>query len=338
MPNPVKLSLRLQVVFEKTKILCFGRYAMELPQEAQLIVGNSVIGNSVKVAAGGLALAKLRVNENFKRLQWEEPTAEMMYSGPGPITDNWQVRYFADKFHKSSNTLFFDTYIGKGDLTFVTDDSIGSGETEQTVITRQLTRAKIFRLRGAEEVPAEAGYCVQHGFLPGDQYEDQETFSAGIYIPSLADVTFSVSSNKNAYADYPVARFEEMKLNELPLLARIKSAKATQGILYTKRDVLREGKRDIHHWKGAESLIRRPDGTQDVEWAFIGTPKLVATPSEFHVAMFTKVEANMVGAAKKASVTDDEAVALWDKLLSGLKFRVDSYYLPKNSPVSASKK
>jgi hypothetical protein len=43
----------------------------------------------------------------------------------------------------------------------------------------------------------------------------------------------------------------------------------------------------------------------------------------------------MVGAAKAASLSDDEAVALWDKLLSGLKFRVKvpgapegSYYLP----------
>ncbi|MEN3277706.1 MAG: hypothetical protein V7631_3496 [Massilia sp.] len=55
--------------------------------------------------------------------------------------------------------------------------------------------------------------------------------------------------------------------------------------------------------------------------------------------MFTKVEANMVGAAKKASVTNDEAVALWDKLLSGLKFRVKvpsapdgSYFFSNGNP------
>jgi hypothetical protein len=51
--------------------------------------------------------------------------------------------------------------------------------------------------------------------------------------------------------------------------------------------------------------------------------------------MFTKVEHNMVGAARRASLSDDEAVALWDKLLSGLKFRVKvpgapegSYFIP----------
>ncbi len=61
--------------------------------------------------------------------------------------------------------------------------------------------------------------------------------------------------------------------------------------------------------------------------------------------MFTKVKHNLVGAANKASVTDDEAVALWDKLLSGLKFRVKvpgapegSYYLPKDKPEATSAK
>jgi hypothetical protein len=65
-------------------------------------------------------------------------------------------------------------------------------------------------------------------------------------------------------------------------------------------------------------------------------PKDVANPSEFNAAMFTKVEQNMVGAAKAASVSDDEAVALWDRLLSGLKFRVKvpgapegSYFFPR---------
>jgi hypothetical protein len=105
--------------------------------------------------------------------------------------------------------------------------------------------------------------------------------------------------------------------------------------MYPHRTVLREGKRNVQHWHGEESLIKRPDGVHDFEWGFVGTPKDVANPSEFIVNMFTKVEHNTVGAAKAASLSDDEAVALWDKLLSGLKFRVKvpgapegSYYMP----------
>jgi hypothetical protein len=166
-------------------------------------------------------------------------------------------------------------------------------------------------------------------------YSSQEMVNAGIYIPSLPDVTFSISSNKDAYGDYPPEDFEKTERAELSLLARIKQAQEDQGIHYPSRTVLREGKRDVQHWRGEESLIKRKDGTHDFEWALVGKPRDVANPSEFGAQMYTKVEHNMVGAAKAASLSDDEAVALWDKLLSGLKFRVKvpgappgTYYLP----------
>lgn len=336
-PEPVKLSPRLRALFQKTKILCFGRYAIEVPQEAQLIPGSAVLDSGIEVVSGGLEKARHRADEKMRKIKWEDDTAEITYNGPGPIANSWQVRYFESKYHKEDNALFFDTYVSKDQLTFVLDDSISKGETESTVIARQLARAESLRLRAAEEIPAEPGFCIEHGFMPSDRYVAQETISAGIYLPSLPDVTFSISSNKDAYADYNKARFEEMKRNELPLLARIKDAQKTQGASYPKRDVLREGKRDVQHWKGEESLIRRPDGTHDFEWAFVGTPTDVANPSSFGVAMFTKVKNNLVGAADKASVSDDEAVALWDRLLSSLKFRVKvpgapegSYYLPND--------
>ena len=69
--------------------------------------------------------------------------------------------------------------------------------------------------------------------------------------------------------------------------------------------------------------MRRPDGTQDFEWMFIGeNGGSVARPGNLSVSMRTKVEADRIGAAKALSLNDDEAIALWDKLLDGLKFRV----------------
>lgn len=86
---------------------------------------------------------------------------------------------------------------------------------------------------------------------------------------------------------------------------------------------LREGKKKVHDWDGEESLVRRPDGTQDFEWMFIGeNGGSVARPGNLSVSMRTKVEADRIGAAKALSLNDDEAIALWDKLLDGLKFRV----------------
>lgn len=342
-PAPVKLSPRLQALFEKTKILCFGRYAIEVPQEAQLDWGGASFPSKVEIVLGDLEKAKAHADERIKKVKWQHDTAEITYGGLGPINDSWQIRYFEDKYAKEDNSLFVYTYISKGNLTFVVGDAIEKGESENTVLARQLSKAKSLRLRAAEEIPAEPGFCIEHGFMLGNQYDDQEMVNAGIYLPSLPDVTFSISSNKDAYADIDKAEFERTERNKLSLLTRIKSAQEIQGVLYPKRDVLREGKRNVQHWKGEESLIRRPDGTHDFEWAFVGTPRDVANPSEFHAAMFSKVADNMVGAARKASVSDDEAVALWDKLLSGLKFRVKvpgapegSYFIPPGKSDTAA--
>jgi hypothetical protein len=331
-PDPVKLSSRLEELFSKSKILCFGRFAIEVPQEATLSWGSI---NDIEIFVGGLEEAKLRVKSKTFDLRRKADTAAITYEGPGPIEDSWQLRYYEDAASKKYGLHFFGTYISKGGFTFMLGDATGAGETENIVVTRQHELAKSLRLRNADEIPKEPGFCIEHAFMTDARYADQETVSVGINIPSLPDVTFSLSSNKNAYADYDKEDFERMRRDELPLLARIKQAQKVQGGFYPHRDVLREGKRDVQHWHGEESLFKRADGTHDFEWSFVGTPKDVANPSEFHVAMFTKVEDNMVGAAKAASVSDDEAVALWDKLISGLKFRVKvpgapegSYYFP----------
>ncbi|WP_426174626.1 T6SS immunity protein Tli4 family protein [Massilia sp. TWR1-2-2] len=344
MPESVKLSPRLQLLFAKTKLVCFGRYAVEVPLEAELITGSVGLPALVKTMNGGQEASKVWVAGDIAKIKADNNTAEIVYNGRGPVDASWQLRYFEDEYNKKRGALYFQTYINKGDITFLIDDSVRlekkfdeKMDTESAAARRQAVLATNLRLRAEDEVPAESGFCIKHAFIPEKLYSDQETASAGLFLPSVPDVTFSISSNKDAYGDYPPAEFEKYK-KELSLLSRIKQAKTDQGMHYPSRTVLREGERNVQHWHGEESLIKRADGVHDFEWAFVGTPRDVANPSEFGVTMFTKVEHNTVGAAKSASVTDDEAVALWDKLLSGLKFRVKvpgasegSYHLqPKN--------
>jgi hypothetical protein len=329
-PEAVQLSSRLSKLFAKTKLVCFGRYALEVPQEAQLIWGSASFPSEVEVFSGGLDAGKQRIEDDIAKLKEDDKTVEITYNQAGPIENSWQIRYYPGKNAKSVGLYFFNTYINKGELTFVLSGSL-KHQTEEAAAARQAMRAKSLRLRTPDEIPAEPGYCIEHGFMTGTSYEDQEMVNVGIVIPSLPDVSFSVSSNKNAYGDYTPEEFEKIQRPKLSLLARIKEAQDDQGIHYPNRTILREGKRNVQHWHGEESLIRRKDGTHDFEWALVGTPRDVANPSEFSAQMFTKVEHNTVGAAKSASLSDDEAVALWDKLLSGLKFRVKVPGVPEGS-------
>lgn len=329
-PEPIKSSPRLSSLFSKTKLVCFGRYAIEVPQEAQLVMGTVGAPSNVEVIDGDFETNRHRIAADIAKIK-EGDTASVMYSGIGPIEFSWQVRYFESDFLKKEGALYFKTYLSKNDLTFFYGGAIqDENDSEAAAIARQATLARNLRLRSADEVPHEPGFCIKNGFVAIALYAEQEMASAGLFLPSLPDVTFSIHSNKDAYGDYPPDEFDKYK-PELSLLYRIEQAKKEQGMHYPSRTVLREGKRDVQHWHGEESLIRRADGVHDFEWAFVGTPRDVANPSEFGVTMFTKVQHDTVGAAKAASVTDEEALALWDKLLSGLKFRVKVPGAPEGS-------
>ena len=344
-PEPLKMSNRLQTLFAKTKLVCFGRYAMEVPQEAELLIGETWIPSPLKIYDGDINDMQARANAQLEKLKREKRTSEVQYDGTGPGPETWQIRFFESEYHKEDGTLYFFTFIHRNGHIFVTSDAAGATRSESQTAERQASFFKRLRIRSADEMPREPGYCVKHAFISHSTYGEQELINAGIFLPSLPDVSFSVSSNKNAYMDYDKEEFEKRWRLELSLLGRIEAAKKGQPLTYPHRDVLREGKRDVHHWHGEESLYKRKDGTHDFEWALVGTPQDVANPSEFNAQMYSKVAHNTVGAAPNASLTDDEAVALFDRLLAGLKFRVKvpgapegSYYFPENKPATGQAK
>lgn len=330
MSENINENMRLTKLFSKTKLSCFGRYAIEVPKETELILGSSTID----VEKYDFKNLHLKIKNDIQKILFENDTAEIIYKKEGPIENSWQIRYYESKFFKEDKFLFFRTFINKGDYTFIIGDAVSDGKTEEDIANKQNFTAKNIRLRDTDEVPSDPGLCLEHGFLAEQIYESQEIDNAGLYLPSFPDVTFSISSNKDAYGDYPPAQFETEMREKLSLLNRIQGAKDIQGSNYPERTLLREGKRTVQHWKGEESLIRRVNGVHDFEWAMVGKPGDIANPSVLEVKMYTKVAHNMVGAAEAASLTDDEAIALWDKLLSGLKFRVKvpgappgSYYI-----------
>ena len=329
MPEPVQMSNRLQRLFSKTKLLCFGRYALEVPVEAQILfgrIGDVTIFNDHPDNMEEIAVAALA------KLKREDRTMKVIYSGEGPVSDSWQIRYFDDDESEKLGWLMYQTYLHKGHHIFSRRDIVGHDEKgDVPVAARQRAFAHSLRLRADDEIPRDPGFCIPHAFLAESTYAEQEMTSAGLFIPSLPDVSFSIHSNKDAYADYKKEEFNTIWRAKLSLIGRINEAKKDQPFTYPSHTLLRQGKRDVHHWHGEESLIKRKDGSHDFEWALVGTPLDVANPSVFNAVMYSKVEHNKVGAAREASLSDDEAVALFDRLLAGFKFRVQVPGAPEGS-------
>lgn len=318
-------------LFSTTKLLCFGRYAIEVPKESDMLWGLVSFPSKISVVSSSHKAIKGYMDEDVDRIMDANDTAEVVFSGLSPMGIGWQLDYYEGKYEKRDGALFSRNYIELDENIYFLTAAKRHDESKESFLTRLFERANSLRTRAPNEVPTSPGYCIEHGFMKNDRYDSQEIVAAGLSLPSFPDVTFSVTSNKNAYGDYSLAEFDSHLRGKLSLLSRIKQAKEEQGSHYPKRTILREGDRTVQHWKGEESLIRRTDGTHDFEWAFVGRPKDVANPSEFSVQMFTKVAHNTVGAAEKSSLTDDEAIALWDKLLSGLKFRVKVPGAPEGS-------
>ncbi len=321
---------KISVLFNERKLSCFGRYAFYIPKISQIVWGATSFPSRISVISSSRSTMEQLVLEDVARIRRANDTAEVIFSGPGRDGLGWRLDYYEDKYAKRDGALYSRSYIELGNNIFLLSAAKAKSESEVLFLERQFRRAKSIVLAD-HDIHADPGFCVEHGFIRQNTYDHQEIVAIGLHLPSYPDVKFSITSNKDAYADYSPEEFDGRIREELSLLSRIKHAKDEQGSNYPARVVLREGPRNVNHWKGEESLIRRADGTHDFEWAYVGRPGDVAYPPEFSVQMFTKVANNMIGAAEKASLTDDEAVALWDKLLSSLKFRVKVPGAPEGS-------
>ena len=171
------------------------------------------------------------------------------------------------------------------------------------------------RSRLPSEIPPEPGVCLDLGFIADDSGKFQEIFGIGFRFPSLPDVSFSVLTNKDGQTPPPLSqqrREAEQAVRGTPLEAD-----------YRKVKVLREGKRKVGPWAGEEVLFRRPPeqgGYHEFQFDYPGIRYDRNHPS-IDVSMTSGVKDNRVGAAP-VGLTDDEAIALWDRLLGSLRLRV----------------
>ncbi len=314
MSEPVAMSPRLQTLFTKTKPVCFGRYVMEVPAEADMHWGWQEFPGKI-IAHVGAASQLKEMAEGYRAKELaKSKTAEITYFGPGATSNSLQIRSFESEIAKQYGAERTYTFVTAGPHLFE-----WSGGRKNADLIRAL------RPRENAEIPTPPGVCIDHGFVADASGTYQEIFGAGIHLPSLPDVSFSVDSNKLASVD---------GTNGEGLLASINRQKKYLGSRYPQLTTLREGKRIVGVWQGEESLVRRADGTHEFDWEAVGMERSTLHPAHIGAKMYTKVAANRIGAAEQASLSDEEAIALWDRLLDGVRFRVNAPPTQTGAPVT----
>ncbi len=312
---------RIEALFAKTKLLCFGRYAIRVPQEAELDWGYTNLSEGFDThedlargdAAAVRAALKALLQEHWNKVRRKDSSAEVITVEEGPQPGGAVLWYRANKYDKEDETRRFYGVAARQNHFFSFKGMALKGALEAKR-QRYETLLRNLRYRPDDEAPPrEPGVCIRKGFVLEGEHQFQELFSVGIYLPSLPDVRFSVLSNKLASVTDG---------NEATLLQRIAEQKKLLGLRYPRLTTLREGPRTVNAvWAGEESLVRRGDGTHEFDWAFIGQAT-VSHPGQLDAKLYSKVARDRVGAAKTVSVSDAEALDLWDRLLGGLGFRV----------------
>ncbi|SEG98444.1 T6SS immunity protein Tli4 family protein [Variovorax sp. NFACC27] len=304
------MNRRIEKLFDHTKLLCFGRYVLTAPVDSRLAFGRDfpTLPNRANDVEKVMAADRAKILSADK-------TAEITYFGKGPAPNLWLMRSFKSVSAKKYELESFDIYYVVGPHIFVGGDATAESYnvTADSILRDAVELASNLRAREPDEVPTDQGLCHEYGFTRVDGSRGPALSQAGLHMADLPDVVFSVQSNQSQ---------STKGSNGYGLLKLINDRKRDAGSSYPRLTTLREGKKKVHGWDGEESLVREADGSHDFEWMFIGETGNVARPALLHAAMFTKVASDRVGAAASSSVNDEEAIALWDKLLDGLKFRV----------------
>ena len=197
-------------------------------------------------------------------------------------------------------------------------------ERKDQVILDITSIAQRLRQRAEHEVPAEAGNCIEYAFLPDKPWTEKERraelVSIGFRLKEFPDTHLSISirpSNPH-YSESNTLKWQLERLEK-----NLKAENPNHIRLQTK--YFRRGTRQIHDWvEGFEALSRSPDqadihGIHDFGMDFQGVPYDPLKPYA-DIRMQTGVADNAAGATKPI-LTDEEAIAVWDKITSTIRVR-----------------
>jgi hypothetical protein len=301
---------------------------LEVPATATVVYGPSDVDYPIDFHPGeGDKVAQhvtAHLGEVEKERKFLDKADLAAFSMFGKVIDGvtpGQKLVFGSKDHA---TYSIESFVPVGKDLFV--QHAYSAVSKDESIRSLNTAASLLRLRAEDEVPGEPGTCIEGGFVSWQP--EFERASLGVRLKEFPDVHFSVAVIKN----------QNYLVESSALEPRLKRAEQDGGSWYTRIKFLRRGTRQLGNWKGFEVLAHKPaqeKGTESHEFAFIS---LGALRDSFQPELDIKLDTGVKGdetASVKPSLTDEEAVALWDKLTSSIRVRPTGAAATQSSAPSA---
>jgi hypothetical protein len=332
--NPMTtLSPRLQPLFEKTRTVCFGHFLMQVPATATIVYGPAEVETSIEYFEGQgdkvaeHVAARLAEVQKERRFLMKNDIPKLPFFGkvidgviPGQkivFGSKDQVGYAVDSFIPVGKHLFVQSL-----------DSIMPDEDAVNTINRVASR---LRPRLEDEVPEEPGICIEAGFVP--LQAKYERVPIGIRLKEFPDVHFSVDVHKN---------LEYLPEGSSPKLLREQAREMAEadglGAVFARTKILREHERQLGIWKGEEQALRTPAYKDDFEAHDFRFHSMGAVNDPLLPELDIRLDSGVKDDSKakvKPSITDEEALALWDKLITTIRVRQPSDATRASAPARA---
>ncbi|MCC2960835.1 hypothetical protein LK540_10395 [Massilia sp. IC2-278] len=317
---------RLQATFEKTKTVCFGRFMVDVPASATVAWGEVAVPLGVNVYPNGTAevktLAQKFIDELMSDKAINQNDVPLLISVHDVDQPEGKIVVGYEDF-EAINGLKINGYFRLNNDGVVIDSRPLRPRKDQ-VIADITSIARRLQQRAENEIPAEPGNCIEYAFLPDNPAPGEEPpvelIRIGFRLKEFPDTHLSVfvgPSNPH----YEESHSLEWRLTQLE---KNQKAQDPNNPLIKTKD-LRRGERQIHGWlNGFEALSRTPEQAEihsihDFAMDFRGEPSDPLKPY-VEIQMQTGVADNVAGATK-ASLTDEEAIAVWDKITSTIRVR-----------------
>ena len=167
------------------------------------------------------------------------------------------------------------------------------------------------------DIPVDPGFCFAGGFIANPRWRNEE-----------ASLDIDIAGHPDAFVSvwiYPLASYKRDK----PLLDRMGGMAQFLGNLATSVRVLRKGDRQVGPYPGQEYLATAPGSNGMRSHAFVWETQgdgTLATPA-IKIELTTGYHDGK-GNQQKTSLTDQEAMKLWDDVLNSFRLRPVSQPVP----------
>lgn len=322
----ITLSSRLEPLFAKTRTVCFGRFVMEVPSTAVVVYGPAEVetpiqyfeGQGDKVAEHLSARLVEVEDERQFLLNTDLPRLPLF----GKVIDGVRLGQKIVFGSKDRVGYTVHSFIPVGKDLFV--QYIDSVPPDEEIVSTFNAIASHLQSRAQDEIPAEPGSCIEGGFIPLEQEYERATI--GIRLQEFPDVHISVDVHKNQ---------ETLADGSSPSSLREQAKQAAEGAglgaVFARAKVLRQEARQLETWMGEEIALRTPDykankAVHEFRFHSMGAVHDSLQP-EIDIRLDSGVKDNRK-ASVSPSITDEEALALWDKLVRTVRVRRPSDATP----------